>query len=299
VRLWPADFAALSNQVGQALNAVELTNDPVRRLAIVETARRTLDVWPQDHYNFRRAEVQQLLSLLDVPTRKEVLALLAYAEDQAPDDKGKLDHVDLKPLDVISFPPGVSRRFMNVTPSGKVLPCHAAETLPGIRFPNVAEADLTAIWRHSEAFERFLKRGKPGFVDRYRMEAAEAIAQADAVLSTACGAGVATWIAMRFRETLPVERRRRLSFAVEPLHQRRVFSRQERLQHLDRIVDDRLVALASSDYRHLHVVCHSLASSPSSLFLNASCLARSLGRPDDPPLARISGLKGFRPLVPS
>ena len=29
--------------------------------------------------------------------------------------RGKLEHVDLKPLDVISFPPGASRRFMNVT----------------------------------------------------------------------------------------------------------------------------------------------------------------------------------------
>jgi len=27
----------------------------------------------------------------------------------------RLEHVDLKPLDVISFPPGASRRFMNVT----------------------------------------------------------------------------------------------------------------------------------------------------------------------------------------
>ena len=30
-------------------------------------------------------------------------------------EKGRLEHVDLKPLDVISFPPGASRRFMNVT----------------------------------------------------------------------------------------------------------------------------------------------------------------------------------------
>jgi hypothetical protein len=29
--------------------------------------------------------------------------------------KGKLEHVDLKPLDCISFPPGAIRRFMNVT----------------------------------------------------------------------------------------------------------------------------------------------------------------------------------------
>ena len=29
--------------------------------------------------------------------------------------KGRLEHVDLRPLDVISFPPGAIRRFMNVT----------------------------------------------------------------------------------------------------------------------------------------------------------------------------------------
>ena len=29
---------------------------------------------------------------------------------------------------------GWGRRFLNVTPAGKVLPCHAAETLPGMRF---------------------------------------------------------------------------------------------------------------------------------------------------------------------
>ena len=34
-------------------------------------------------------------------------------------DRGKLEHVDLKPLDVISFPPGASRRFMNVTKGSK------------------------------------------------------------------------------------------------------------------------------------------------------------------------------------
>jgi mannose-6-phosphate isomerase-like protein (cupin superfamily) len=29
---------------------------------------------------------------------------------------GKVDHVDLKPFDVISFPPGIARRFENLTP---------------------------------------------------------------------------------------------------------------------------------------------------------------------------------------
>ena len=34
-------------------------------------------------------------------------------------EKGKLEHVDLNPLDVISFPPGANRRFMNVTKGPK------------------------------------------------------------------------------------------------------------------------------------------------------------------------------------
>ena len=50
---------------------------------------------------------------------------------------------------------GWGRRFLNVTPAGRVLPCHAAETLPGMRFPNVAEANLAWIWQHSSAFARF------------------------------------------------------------------------------------------------------------------------------------------------
>lgn len=36
--------------------------------------------------------------------------------------KGRIEHVDLRPLDVISFPPGVSRRFMNVTRGSKRKP---------------------------------------------------------------------------------------------------------------------------------------------------------------------------------
>ena len=50
---------------------------------------------------------------------------------------------------------GWGRRFLNVTPSGKVLPCHAAETLPGLRFPTVADASLAEIWYHSPAFAHF------------------------------------------------------------------------------------------------------------------------------------------------
>jgi mannose-6-phosphate isomerase-like protein (cupin superfamily) len=37
-------------------------------------------------------------------------------------ERGRLEHVDLKPLDLISFPPGASRRFMNVTKGPKNRP---------------------------------------------------------------------------------------------------------------------------------------------------------------------------------
>ena len=50
---------------------------------------------------------------------------------------------------------GWGRRFLNVTPSGKVLPCHAAETIPDLRFPTVAEASLSEVWYHSPVFARF------------------------------------------------------------------------------------------------------------------------------------------------
>jgi pyrroloquinoline quinone biosynthesis protein E len=50
---------------------------------------------------------------------------------------------------------GWARRFINVSPSGKALPCHAAETLPGLEFPNVRDEALADIWTSSPAFQRF------------------------------------------------------------------------------------------------------------------------------------------------
>lgn len=50
---------------------------------------------------------------------------------------------------------GWGRRFLNVTPSGKVLPCHAAETIPSLVFDSVRDQPLAHIWQHSPAFERF------------------------------------------------------------------------------------------------------------------------------------------------
>jgi pyrroloquinoline quinone biosynthesis protein E len=50
---------------------------------------------------------------------------------------------------------GWGYRFINVSPTGKALPCHAAETLPGFTFPSVRTEALADIWMKSDAFARF------------------------------------------------------------------------------------------------------------------------------------------------
>jgi PqqA peptide cyclase len=50
---------------------------------------------------------------------------------------------------------GWGRRLMLIHPTGKVLPCHAAEVIPGLAFENVRERRLEFIWQQSSSFQRF------------------------------------------------------------------------------------------------------------------------------------------------
>ena len=50
---------------------------------------------------------------------------------------------------------GWGRKLVLINPSGKVLPCHAAEVIPGMSFENVREKTLAAIWNDSPSFQRF------------------------------------------------------------------------------------------------------------------------------------------------
>jgi PqqA peptide cyclase len=50
---------------------------------------------------------------------------------------------------------GWGRRLMLINPAGKVLPCHAAEVLPGLSFENVREKTLAWIWQQSSSFRKF------------------------------------------------------------------------------------------------------------------------------------------------
>ena len=61
---------------------------------------------------------------------------------------------------------GWGRRFIVVNPEGFALPCHLAQTIPGLQFDNVAERRLEDIWHHSSCFNRF--RGEDWFPDPCR-----------------------------------------------------------------------------------------------------------------------------------
>src|SRR3546814_12307650 len=50
---------------------------------------------------------------------------------------------------------GWGRQFLNISPAGKVLPCHAAESITTLTFDRVGDKSLREIWLHSPAFEAY------------------------------------------------------------------------------------------------------------------------------------------------
>jgi pyrroloquinoline quinone biosynthesis protein E len=50
---------------------------------------------------------------------------------------------------------GWGRQLMLINPAGRVLPCHAAEVIPGLEFENTRERTLEWIWQESPSFRRF------------------------------------------------------------------------------------------------------------------------------------------------
>lgn len=94
-----------------------------------------------------------------MPDRADVDHSIAIVEDARRRLHGKLVIDLVVPDYYASYPKACSggwgRRLMNVTPSGKVLPCHAAETLPGLTFWSVTDHSLGDIWTRSPAFQAF------------------------------------------------------------------------------------------------------------------------------------------------
>jgi pyrroloquinoline quinone biosynthesis protein E len=55
---------------------------------------------------------------------------------------------------------GWGRQFFNITPSGKILPCHAAETITDLNFESVrSNHSIAWIWNNSDAFQKYRGTG--------------------------------------------------------------------------------------------------------------------------------------------
>jgi len=94
-----------------------------------------------------------------MPLKDDVLAAMAVVEEARARLKGTLVIDAVTPDYYARFPKacvgGWGRRSLNVTPSGRVLPCHAAETIPHLEFWSVTEHSLADIWNYGPAFQAF------------------------------------------------------------------------------------------------------------------------------------------------
>jgi PqqA peptide cyclase len=94
-----------------------------------------------------------------MPTAEQVKRAAAAVEDLRAQHHGEIvidavvpDYYARLPKPCVG---GWGRRSLNVTPTGKVLPCHAAESIPGLEFWSVRDHSLADIWTNSPAFNAF------------------------------------------------------------------------------------------------------------------------------------------------
>jgi pyrroloquinoline quinone biosynthesis protein E len=128
--------------VGRAAAMVDLA---------IELGARRVEIAHVQYYGWALVNRAALL-----PSRADAMAAIETIEGLKKAYAGRIviDHVipDYHARYPKACMGGWGRRTLNVTPSGKVLPCHAAETIPGLVFWNVREHALTDIWAASPAF---------------------------------------------------------------------------------------------------------------------------------------------------
>lgn len=93
------------------------------------------------------------------PTREQVEDAKRTVAQARQDYAGRLA-IDFVPPDYFAdFPKacmnGWGSTGLNIAPDGKVLPCHAAEIIPGLQFQNVLTTPLAEIWNGGPAFNAF------------------------------------------------------------------------------------------------------------------------------------------------
>ena len=153
-------FAAEVHEAGLplTLNAVVHRQNLDRLDQLIELALQLgagrLEVAHVQYYGWALRNRDALL-----PTRAQLDAATAMVEAARGALTGRLvidyvvpDYYAARPKACMG---GWGRSFLAISPAGRVLPCHAAESLPGLHFPNVRDLSLADIWTGSDAFNRF------------------------------------------------------------------------------------------------------------------------------------------------
>lgn len=120
----------------------------------VELGARRVEIAHAQYYGWALKNRDALM-----PEREEAREAVAEIERLKVDYAGRIviDHVI--PDYYAKYPKacmgGWARRTLNVTPQGRVLPCHAAESIPGLEFWSARDHSLDDIWANSPAFNAY------------------------------------------------------------------------------------------------------------------------------------------------
>ena len=94
-----------------------------------------------------------------LPTQAQLARAREIAADARQRLRGRMEVLFVTPDYYTDLPKacmdGWGRRFIVLSPDGLALPCHAAHTLPGLRFDSVRDRPLGDIWRDSAGFGAF------------------------------------------------------------------------------------------------------------------------------------------------
>jgi PqqA peptide cyclase len=94
-----------------------------------------------------------------MPTRESFMTAAKQVEEAREKYKGIIVIDMVVPDYYAKFPKpcmgGWAKQILNVTPSGRVLPCHAAESITHLQFDNVKDRRLADIWLNGDVFNKY------------------------------------------------------------------------------------------------------------------------------------------------
>ena len=124
-------------------------------LALAESSSATrIEFANVQYYGWAFANRENLL-----PTREQLDHSVEFLKRAQHRLQGKMRIEFVVPDYYAKYPKpcmgGWGRKLMLITPTGDVLPCHAAQVIAGLSFENVKDHGLREIWEQSAAFQKF------------------------------------------------------------------------------------------------------------------------------------------------